>query len=405
MNRNSNKSESSVRNIKTFDWWYRILYVVILICLLALVALSIWDTHQYNRPVVITLKADKINIKDTAYIAGVMQDVKDSIINKSISHTIEIDKSITEKTNLVFGIILAGITILLSIVVVIPKVLIKQEIEDQVVLATENINAKFHDTYKNKLAVHANTIDAHHARLITYLLLGKHFNTGSKQKDLLWTIGWGARSLKNYLRIFEQDNVLGEPLSMKNYGVFATDVCQYMSQASTALIESQRDVGPAPANYAESLFLGHYVSDKVPEVTKDNIYKMSFLLNDESGMNLIIRTIKEIFDLFYLIHEKSQEKNGIRTYMHIFQPLSHTSDIVFVLIVCLILSKKFPSTVLHTEWEIVARKIVSVSNYNKDEEYHDFVDRFVENCYNSLTGSPIDLDIVTIPSLFKMKFK
>lgn len=396
---------STFQAIQRFDKVYRLLYVLLLITMLILVIASIWESHKFNQPIVINLHVDEINKKDTAYLNAIMVGVKDSVINRATTKSIEIEKSITDKTNLVYGIILAGITILLSIVVVIPKVLIKQEIEDQVNSATENINAKFHDTYKNKLAVHANTIDAHHARLITYLLLYKNSNSNLTRKEILWSIGWGARSLKNYLRIFGQDNVLGEQLSMKNYGVFATDVCTYISDACNALIQINKDqVNSMPIDYLENLRLND-INLVLPNITRENIYGTSTILSTESGVNFALRTIKEIFDLYYLIYENSQEVKAFKNYLRIFRPLSDVSDVTVSLTIALINSEKIAKTsIIYNKWEPVARKIVSISNYNNETKYHNFVDDFVKACYDSLNSGNIAVGNLVLPTLFNMKF-
>ena len=121
----------------------------------------------------------------------------------------------------IFSLILTGIAIILGTSIFIPRYVIEQKVDEELEKKSDDIRNKLEETHGS----HISNIDAQLSRMISYLLeqnatLNSKIDkskTGESISIYLWASGWSSRSFKNYLRISDKDDVLGESTGHKNY--------------------------------------------------------------------------------------------------------------------------------------------------------------------------------------------
>lgn len=140
-----------------------------------------------------------------------------SIVNSIVNHS----PSAIDDPNTTFAVILAGITITLTSSIIIPKVLLKGEVEDEVENLKKDIYSQLTDDFLPSLQSHVNVTDAHLSRMIGHLMLENAESKISDKKEylfqLVWSIGWALRSYKNYISGAAGVDVMGERVSLDNY--------------------------------------------------------------------------------------------------------------------------------------------------------------------------------------------
>lgn len=150
-------------------------------------------------------------------VLGILALIIVSIVN-SINNN---SPSAIDDPSSTFALILAGITITLTSSIIIPKVLLKGEVQEEVEKFNDDIYKQLKEEYLPLLDTHVNVTDAHLSRMIGYLLLenskNKRENTKEYLYQLIWSIGWALRSYKNYIRGAAGVDVMGEKVSIENY--------------------------------------------------------------------------------------------------------------------------------------------------------------------------------------------
>lgn len=277
----------------------------------------------------------------------------------------------------VFGLIIAGITIILASSIILPKFLIEQAVQEEISKRGASIEKKIEKEY----GTHINTTDAHISRMIAYLLsndniLKEYGLNGEKSSDYSdanilhgysWTAGWAFRSFKNYLRISNKDNVIGESVRPKNYHDLIKITENIVQRSKDKIFE----------------YTGY---NKIEDINKDSIYTIANKFEGETiednWTSVHRRSIKEILDIEYMYNKnklKLEKEMRIQTgdFLSTSTPL-----ILFSIFVIISYSHKDnPSFKINN----MAEEIINISNYKSEEEYSEYVNKLYSTSLEMLT--------------------
>ena len=210
--------------------------------------------------------------------------------------------SVTD-SNAVFAVILAGITIVLTTALVIPKIVIRGEVASEIGKLKQDIIDHIKENEIQLFNTPVNVTDAHLSRMMGFLLLDKASRRENVEKDqkeylyeLIWAIGWASRSYKNYIRGAKGTVVMGERVSLTNYSDLLNLNISTLKFAKEELFH--RLIDPDDSNKMISTL----------EIVK-RLFAEAGADEQEKYLGLFYRTIKEAVDIDYEFRLWQRTKN------------------------------------------------------------------------------------------------
>lgn len=214
-------------------------------------------------------------------------------VNTPNLNTTNNHKIITDHTA-IFAVILAGLTITLASSIIIPKVLLKFEVESQLSQLKLEFKKEFKEEVLPKFLTENKVTDAHLSRMIGYTILHQSNFTKKKSESehlyqLTWSIGWALRSYKRYIEASEGESITGEDISLENYDDLISINHETMSRASIQILKI--------ANKCKTIQKFHsliFDSSNGQEINNRNLAQL-------------YRTIKETVDIDHEINYLQQQ--------------------------------------------------------------------------------------------------
>ncbi len=118
-----------------------------------------------------------------------------------------------------FEVILAGITITLASSIILPKVLLRNEVEASLQTMKRELIEEFRREELPKFLTDTLVLDGHISRMIGTLLLSSKDEEHKSEYmyNIIWSLSWSIRAYKKYIKASQGQTVTGEDVTLENY--------------------------------------------------------------------------------------------------------------------------------------------------------------------------------------------